>query len=233
VVVGIDAVALLRIAKLKAPRTELGAKLLVQHRLDATLLHTFQRFDGVAADEHALSLRQLLGAELDRHDDPRGILIFPDICEPKARSYEALVAEIADAGVWAPSVGADHVPARFSAAEPDSHDALVANLIKKLGRDAAAQLDMMAQVYLMLRGSTGDRADAVEGYAEALAQVTAAMGQGFAERYERSLGKKVDATVAAGQARIAQRQAWYEQAMSTPPVTDFDFDALLKGMKKP
>jgi hypothetical protein len=233
VVVGIDAVALLRIAKLKAPRTELGAKLLVQHRLDATLLHTFQRFDGVAADEHALSLRQLLGAELDRHDDPRGILIFPDICEPKARSYEALVAEIADAGVWAPSVGADHVPARFSAAEPDSHDALVANLIKKLGRDAAAQLDMMAQVYLMLRGSTGDRAEAVEGYAEALAQVTAAMGQGFAERYERSLGKKVDATVAAGQARIAQRQAWYEQAMSTPPVTDFDFDALLKGMKKP
>ena len=197
-VVGIDAVALLRIAKLKAPRTELGAKLLVQHRLDATLLHTFQRFDGVAADEHALSLRQLLGAELDRHDDPRGILIFPDICEPKARSYEALVAEIADAGVWAPSVGADHVPARFSAAEPDSHDALVANLIKKLGRDAAAQLDMMAQVYLMLRGSTGDRADAVEGYAEALAQVTAAMGQGFAERYERSLGKKVDATVAGG-----------------------------------
>jgi hypothetical protein len=231
--VGIDAVALLRIARLKAPRTRFGAELPVQHRKDATLLHTLDRFDGVGADERAWSLRQLLGPELDRHDDPRGILVFPDLCEPKARSYEALVAEIADAGVWAPRVSADHVPARFNAAEPGSHDALVADMIKKLGHDTATQLDLMAQVQLMVRHSTGGRADAVEGYAEAIAQVTAAMGKPFSERYERSLGTQANAAFAAEKAHAASIQAMQERVMNTSPVTDFDFDALLEGLKKP
>src|SRR6188474_379904 len=107
---GIDAVALLRISGLGAPRTPLGTEHYVEHRGDATLLHTMNRFEGAAPDEHALALRELLGAALDAHDDPRGILFFPDVCEPKGADYEAIASAVARAGVWAPKVGADHVP---------------------------------------------------------------------------------------------------------------------------
>ena len=58
---GIDAVAVLRIANLPPPQTAFGP-LPVEHRGDATLLSTLIRFEAVDPDEHALYLR--LGSRL-------------------------------------------------------------------------------------------------------------------------------------------------------------------------
>ncbi len=34
------------------------------------------------------------------HDDPRGVFATPDVCEPRARTYDGVVAELASAGRW-------------------------------------------------------------------------------------------------------------------------------------
>ena len=214
---GVDAVALLRIPKLEAPRSAFGAAHLVQHRGKASLLHTFNRFDGTAADEHALAVRQLLGSTLDAHDDPRGILIFPDVCEPKARSYDAIVRELGSAGVWAPKVGLDHVPARYTHAKADSHESLVAQMVSNLGRDKATQLDMMAQVYLAVIGSTNGRADAVAEYAAILSEIKLAMGHELAQAYEASLRRKLEADSAAQVAHFERARQLHARVMGGSP----------------
>ena len=186
----IDAVALLRIRKLAAPPSAFGVVRSVEHRGNASLFNTFNRFDGTAPDEHALALRRVLGSLLDAHDDPRGILFFPDVCEPGAKSYDAIVREVESAGVWAPNVALDHVPARYTAASANTHEALVAQMVEKLGRDAATQLDMMAMVNLLVIEASGGRADAVEDYRATLAELTRGMGSEFARVYEQSLRNK-------------------------------------------
>jgi hypothetical protein len=193
---GVDTVALLHIGNLPAPRTLYG-ELLVEHRGDASLLHTFNRFRAAQPDEHSLVLRRVLGASLDAHDDPRGILFFPDVCEPQGNSYEAIAAEASNAGVWAPKVGADHVPARYTGAPSSSHEAIVARLIEVMGRDEATVLDMTAGVNLLLIQQTNGRADAMHGYRESIARVTAALGEGGARLYEKSLRSKLDRELAA------------------------------------
>jgi len=185
----VDAVALLRIANLAAPIGAFGAEHLVEHRGDASLLHTFVGFQGTAADEHALGVRRLLGASLDVHDGPRGILFFPDAGEPRATSYDALVREVGSAGVWGPKVDENHVPGRYANARANTHEALVMRMIEAMGRDGAVHLDMLVQVNLLVVRSTAGRADAVDGYRAAIEQVTAAMGGDFASTYEESVRK--------------------------------------------
>jgi hypothetical protein len=188
---GLDAVALLRIRRLPAPVSAQGIEHLVEHRRDATLLHTLNRFHGTAADEHALALRQLLGAQLDAHDDPRGILFFADACEPSGKTYDEIVAQVGSAGTWAPMVQSGHVPARYREAAPGTHEALVAQMVEKMGRDPAIELDMMAQVHLLVLEATNGRPDAVADYQAVIDKLTAALGSGFAERYTQALRKKL------------------------------------------
>jgi hypothetical protein len=72
----------------------------------SVLVHTFQSHAAFLASaiEGRAWLTQF-GADLPRvHDDPRGVLFFPDVCEPSGRTYDAVVAEIASAGVWIPAV---------------------------------------------------------------------------------------------------------------------------------
>lgn len=39
------------------------------------------------------------GSALPRiHDDPRGVFVFPDVCEPRAETYEGIVEELASVG---------------------------------------------------------------------------------------------------------------------------------------
>ena len=185
-----DAVALLRIRKLSPSPTAFGAERSVDQRGNASLFYTFNRFHGTAPDEHGLALRRVLGSLLDAHDDPRGILFFPDTCEPRAKSYDAVVREVEGAGVWAPNVSIDHVPARYTAAPADSHEALVARMVEKLGRDAATQLDMMAMVNLLVLDASGGRTEAVADYRAIVAELTRSMGSEFARVYEQSLRNK-------------------------------------------
>ena len=66
------------------------------------LLHTFQPFaifeeNGSAAREWLAQFGEALN---DVHDDPRGILFFPDTLEPEATTYAGVVEEAAGEGVW-------------------------------------------------------------------------------------------------------------------------------------
>jgi hypothetical protein len=106
----IDAMAVLKIPKLPAPKTEWGGTYLVYHRRDCSLLYTMAHFHGSAPEELALLVRQILGDRLDAHADARGIFFYPDVCEPLGESYEGILAELQSAGVWAPKVAADFVP---------------------------------------------------------------------------------------------------------------------------
>jgi hypothetical protein len=73
---------------------------------DGTLLvSTFARFAAVEADpEQGVAILSAYGPRLlAAHDEPRGFFFFPDVCEPRARTYEALLAEVGAAGVWVPA----------------------------------------------------------------------------------------------------------------------------------
>ena len=44
-------------------------------------------------------LHAYLGDALARiHDDPRGVFVSPDVCEPRAKTYEGIIDELKDAG---------------------------------------------------------------------------------------------------------------------------------------
>jgi len=195
----IDAVAVLRIARLEPLAAPYGCHP-VAHSGDASLVNTMTPFHGVTADELALSLRRLLGEALDAHDDPRGILLFPDAAAPSSAGYEAIVKEMAGAGKWVPKVGPDHIPARYTssgkATEP--HDLLVGQLIGVLGRDAALELDMIAQAAQLNKLVAPER-DSRE-FEEQIATVARLMGDEFAARYAASLRGKADALMHAANA---------------------------------
>lgn len=188
----IDTIALLKIPHLPSPPTGFGRGYPVEHRGDATLLSTFNRFDGQTPDEHALALRRMLGSALDAHDDPRGILVFPDVASPRAQSYAALVAELSQAGLWVPKVAIDHVPSRFTEAPSGSHDALIGELTAALGYDKACELDLLASVGLIGLTIDGGRTDFAEQYQSQIKSIKETMGADFATRYETSLRQRIE-----------------------------------------
>ncbi|HVH47641.1 MAG TPA: hypothetical protein VM925_35140 [Labilithrix sp.] len=237
---GIDAVALLRIPNLVPPRTSFGIDFHVEHRADCSLLYTMDRFDGTAADEHAMQLRGVLGDTLDEHTDERGILFFPDVCEPRGASYEAIVAELRGAGVWAPKVSVDHVPSRFTAATPGSHESVVAELITAVGRDTALEIDSNAEMNFLVMQADPGRADAVADYAAQINRLREALGEAFVTRYEASLrGKLAHAreqqqTSMDRQAVLSDRMARGEPLVSQSELGAFIADgratAILEGL---
>lgn len=75
----------------------------------AVLVHTFQPFS--VFEESPSEVREWLSQFGDAlpevHEDARGLLFFPDTCEPEGRTYDAVVKEVADAGVWVAISGAE------------------------------------------------------------------------------------------------------------------------------
>ena len=209
---GIDAVALLRIPNLVVPLDSFGLSRFVEQRADAALLNTMIRFEGTAADQHALYLRQTLGDALDAHDDPRGVFFFPDVCEPRGQSYDAIVRELASVGVWAPLVTADHIPSQYTSARPGSHESLVLQLMHALGRDAASQLDLLARVHarLMSEAHSTAAADASDEFERAMTQTKAALGREFAAEYRASVQREAEREAAEEAARYAAPPMTFE-----------------------
>jgi hypothetical protein len=183
---GIDAVAVLKIMALPAPKTEVGTSHFVQHAGDATLLHTMERYDAAAPDEHALTLRRILGDALDRHHDDRGILFFPDVYEPRGRTYSAIVREVGGGGVWAPIVTLDHVPRRITAAAAGSIEELVAEAMRVMGPDGRRLVEVAQLVYPSKVTTGGAPIDPLHEteYRKAVAPLEAAMGAQFVRELE-------------------------------------------------
>jgi hypothetical protein len=71
------------------------------------LLFTFQPFAMFASNPIVAQtwLSQFGESLADVHDDPRGILFFPDDVDPESTTYEGVIAEVGDAGAWMPAAG--------------------------------------------------------------------------------------------------------------------------------
>jgi hypothetical protein len=131
---GIDAVALLRGKDLPLP-----AGVLLRTLDDGVLVFTLARFSA-DLEQMALALRLRLGGALDAHHDERGVFLIPDVAEPRATTYEGVIAEVGEAGVWAPVVAAGHVPASLASAPEGSFAAIMGEVMGALGGDAMATL---------------------------------------------------------------------------------------------
>ena len=93
---GIKAIGLLRIRGLSSATRR------VVPLDDAVLLYTEADF-GDEPLALSLAVRALVGDALDsQHSDPRGIFFVPDVVVPTARTYEGVIEEIGDGGVWGP-----------------------------------------------------------------------------------------------------------------------------------
>ena len=107
----VDVIALLRIPDPPAHR--------VVRKLDDGWLLLFGRWWD-DDDEIAFQIRSALGDALDAHDDPRGILVFPDVASPSARTYEGIVRELGDDARWVQRVPADFLPRSLREAKEGS-----------------------------------------------------------------------------------------------------------------
>lgn len=128
----IDAVALLKGKDLTLP-----SRLHVRRLDDAVLVHTGVGFGG-NLEMLAYGVRTSVGDALDAHDDPRGVFVLPDVAEPKATTYEGVIAEIGEAGEWIEKMGAGEVPAQLADAPAGSFEAMIGQAMQALaGTDLA------------------------------------------------------------------------------------------------
>jgi len=72
----------------------------------SVLVHTFQPYAAFEASPiEGRAWLSEFGEDLPLvHHDARGCLFFPDVCAPRGRTYDAVVAEIESAGIWIPAV---------------------------------------------------------------------------------------------------------------------------------
>ncbi len=211
----IDAVALLRIRRLEAPRTSVGTTFLVQHRRDCSLLHTMARFEGTPLDEHVLRVRRLLGDALDRHHDERGVYVFPDVCEPRGDTYEAILEELGGAGGFGPMVSAAHVPRRRGEAAEGSYEALERRARQRLGDDAEAALLLTEMSFLLARADPSRQAE----YRENRDRLLETMGAAFVTELERHLERKSAAAFMRPRGVELRAEALLDATEAAPVVT--------------
>lgn len=109
------------------------------------LLFTFQPFSLFAQhpDVARAWLMQLGEALAEAHDDPRGVLFFPDTVEPESQSYAEVVTEVGDEGV-------------FIVADEGALDAAAQGMMGGLDGFDMNQLQAMAAQLLGGGGSGGE-----------------------------------------------------------------------------
>ena len=104
---GTDAIALIRPSTPSAVRGVFDPEIDSIEVLDdgALLWSTFVRFRMIQedADEGRALLTPYGSALIDAHQDPRGILFFPDVIETRGRTYDEVVSSVGEAGVWVPA----------------------------------------------------------------------------------------------------------------------------------
>ncbi len=146
----------------------------------SVLVHTFQPYAAFEASpiEGRAWLAQF-GADLPLvHDDARGLLFFPDTSEPRGRTYDAVVAEIASAGVWIPAapLTAEEAHARevtsmaegaMPGVDMEGLPAFAQQLFGSMNLGAAGapgdMASMIATLQKQVMGALGMQGDEVEG----------------------------------------------------------------------
>lgn len=100
--VSIDAVALLRISAAKARRRAADPACILPLGPDACGVFLGHRHEALEAQTSlaAALVQTALGPALALHDDPRGVLLYPDVAEPKRATYEKLVHDLESGSFW-------------------------------------------------------------------------------------------------------------------------------------
>jgi hypothetical protein len=95
------------------------------------LLFTFQPYaQFMATPAYGKLWLAQFGEEMGQlHDDPRGVLFFPDTVEPDAQTYAAVVAEVGDKGVFVQPTTADEAAAALAGIDPALLQALAEQLL--------------------------------------------------------------------------------------------------------
>ncbi|MET0344141.1 MAG: hypothetical protein ABW252_24210 [Polyangiales bacterium] len=103
----ISAIALLRVSLDSLPEAVRARATALD---DGILLPTDAAF-ATDPEELSITVRALVGPALeDEHRDARGIFLIPDVVSPSGKSYEAVIDEIGEGGVWGPLVDALDTP---------------------------------------------------------------------------------------------------------------------------
>jgi hypothetical protein len=107
------------------------------------LLYTFQPYAVFAenlGEAHAWLAQLGAGAGADLallHDDPRGVMFFPDTLEPDAQTYDAVVAEVAAEGMFVP-VAPSALAGAVAGIDPQLLQALAEQLLGGGGGDGTS-----------------------------------------------------------------------------------------------
>lgn len=130
------------------------------------LLHTFQPFALFAAsDDVAHTWLDQFGEALgDVHDDPRGILFFPDSIEPEVSTYEGVVEEVGEEGMWIPLVpelDANALAAALPGVDMAALQALAGQLMGGGAPDGKNPAVSSFDIAKMFEGMQGQLADAL------------------------------------------------------------------------
>lgn len=147
---------------------------------DGVILHSELDF---SLEPEALSqaLVERLGEALFAHEDPRGIFFIPSVAAPRAQSYEAVIAEVGEGGVWGPS------PLSLMQSD-DSADlgALLGGMLAQLPPSLAASAQAAMSGDPAALAAMGAEVQALIGAAPALTQMLAQLtGEQAAEPGEQ------------------------------------------------
>jgi hypothetical protein len=188
----IEALALL---KLSVPPASTSAR--IDRLDDAVIVHTGADF---AADPEELGAALLAAVGEDtlaQHHDPRGILFIPSVAAPKARAYEAVVAEVGEGGSWAQFEDDDDE----GAADFGDFGALLGNVMAQMPPSLLSAASAAAQ---------GDRGalDAVSAQVQALLGSSPAL-QGLAGQLSGMLGQAGPGAAPAPSAELASLESMF------------------------
>lgn len=182
-IMGLQAIALLRLSASDLPE---GA---VERALgDAVLVKAGVTFVS-EPDQLARALRRVAGDALDRHRDPRGVLLMPDVARPQGTTYDAIVEEVGEGGTW---ISLDE--------EEDDDDAGDGDLLATMMQAMASpgMQDVLSKARdAMMGGEGAPGADRMMELARSMSQGITAGPGGQAERdmramVERHAGSVVD-----------------------------------------
>ncbi len=117
---------------------------------DALHLHLGVPFD-TPPRQLGRMVRRVLGDLADEHSDDRGVYVYPDIARSDASTYEAIVDDLGEGGMWVP----------LAATEPTTSGG--ANLFDAI--EGLMNGDMLAQLQSALGDSSGDPMASLAGLA--------------------------------------------------------------------
>jgi hypothetical protein len=150
-------------------------------------------------DEVARNIRRALGDALDAHADKHGVFAFPDKARPAARTYDAVIAEVGELGMWiTPASAAD-------AAAPPVPKPVVALAPSGTGANMDADADA--------DDDDGDDDDMAAGAANPLAALMPQLQELMAAIPPEVLGQMQQALASGDPSALAQVSQQLEQTL--------------------